>query len=145
MKESIKKPETTVNVRSIAEIIKHDCLQRRYNEINLDIFNKGIPYNINKLFMYYREFTGDYFIVLHTNRGYLVSMEFNSSRAQNEYSFLWEENNGTKEGTSKSINFFNYTLYDNNMEERIYISINLPDYFTSTVNENPEIRSNSFA
>ncbi len=110
-------PISTIEVKPTNEIIKSECQERRYNEININMFNDGIAYMANKILMYSRLTKEEYYIILNTNKGYLVSTNMDIIRAENEFSFLCSENESAKGGLPLTTNLFGYKLYNKNMEE----------------------------
>ncbi len=52
-----------------------------------------------------------YYIILKTDKGTLVSTDFNSIQAESEFSFLSRQDSAAKQGIPTLINFFSYTIY----------------------------------
>ncbi len=99
------------NISSISEIMKAECEERNFKDINLKVFSDGVGYIANKLFMCFNGIRSGYFIMLNTDKGALVSTDFNSIQAESEFSFLSMQDSAVKEGLPVLVNFFSYTLY----------------------------------
>ena len=104
------------NIRSMSEIMKHECEERNFKEVNLPVFNNGVRYVADRLFMCFNGIKRGYFIMLNTDKGALVSSDFNSIQAESEFSFLSSQDSAAKQGIPILINFFSYTFYNKNGE-----------------------------
>jgi hypothetical protein len=105
------------NIKSLREITNHEYEERNFMDINLTIFNNGVHYIADKLFMGFNAFKKGYYIILRTDKGTLVSSDFNSIEAESEFSFLARQDSAAKEGIHTLVNFFSYTFYGKNAEE----------------------------
>jgi hypothetical protein len=103
--------------KPIREILNKECVMQRYKKINLDIFTRGIHCIAKTVSMYYRVINGEHIIVLDTQIGRLVGRNFDSLHADEEYSFICEENKIESEGKDVNVNLFNYDLYDKDLNE----------------------------
>jgi len=115
---NIKTMTTTTlgNIKSLHEIINHEYEERNYKDINLAVFSEGVRYVADKLFMCFSALKKGYYIVLRTDKGTLVSTDFNSIQAESEFSFLSRQDLAAKQGIPILINFFSYTFYTKNGE-----------------------------
>jgi hypothetical protein len=102
---------TMGNIKSMDEIIKHEYEERNYKEVNLAVFSNGVTYIADKLSMCFSAVKKGYYIVLRTDRGTLVSGDFNSIQAESEFSYLSRQDSASKQGLPILINFFSYTFY----------------------------------
>lgn len=107
------------SIKPIREILNDECILRKHKKINLDIYNEGIHLIAHFISTYYRVVTGEYIIILDTELGRLVGKDFDSIHAQSEYSFICEEDKIKNEGKDVTVNTFNYTLYDNDLNKMI--------------------------
>jgi hypothetical protein len=111
------KTTTIENINHDNEITKSGYQERRFKEINLEVFSNGVHYIANKLFMYFRAFKKGYYIILSTNKGTLISGDFNSIQADSEFLYLSRQDDSVKEGIPVTIDFFNYTVHDENIKD----------------------------
>lgn len=107
------------NIRALSEIMKSECEERSYKDINLTVFNDGIHYVADKLFMCFNSLKKGYYIILRTDKGTLVSADFNSIQAESEFLFLSRHDSAAKQGIPTLINFFNYTFYCKSGKEMV--------------------------
>jgi hypothetical protein len=118
--ERLKKfSDRNIKIKPLGEIIKNECREIRQKEVNLAIFSNGIHCMVNKILVYIRAKSGEYIIVLNSDKGCLVETYFDNSPASNEFTFICNVDEAAKEGTPVSISRFNYTLYDRQMEKEI--------------------------
>lgn len=107
------------NIKFANEFIQYECEERNYKEINLDVFSDGVQYVANKLFMCFGAFKKGYFIILNTDKGTLVSNDFNSIEAEGEFRYLSRQDSAARQGLRVSVNFLSYTFYNKNVEKVI--------------------------
>jgi hypothetical protein len=104
----------------LKDIIKNECKEMLHKEINLGVFANEMHYAVNKVVMYLRGgINNEHIIVLHTDKGCLVETFFDSFHANDEFTFICDEEEAAKEGEKTSINLFTYKLFDNNLEKEI--------------------------
>jgi hypothetical protein len=113
------KTATIEKINPDNQIIKPGYQERRFKEINLEVFSNGVQYIADKLFMYFRTFKREYCIILCTDKGTIISGDFNAIQADSEFTFLSRQNDAVKEGVLVTIDFFNYTFYNGNIESVI--------------------------
>ena len=101
------------------DIVKSGYQERRFKEINLEVFSNGVHCIANKLFMYFRAFKRGYYIILNTDKGTLVSSDFKSIQADCEFAFLSMQDDAVKNGLRVTIDFFNYTFHNENIKDAI--------------------------
>jgi hypothetical protein len=85
----------------------------------LNVSSNGIHCEAKSILLYWWEKTMEYIVVLKTDLGYLVETGLDFGRANEEYIFLCLEDEAAKQGIPVTIVFFNFTLYDNKMEQEI--------------------------
>jgi hypothetical protein len=105
------------NIKFMDEIKKHEYEERNFKEVNLAVFSNGVRYAADKLFMCFSALKKGYCVILKTDKGALVSGDFNSIQAESEFSFLSRQDSAAKKGIPTLINFFSYTFYGKNGEE----------------------------
>ncbi len=108
---------TTENIKSLPGILNHKYEERNFKDINLTVFNDGVHYIADKLFLGFNTLKKGYYIILRTDKGTLVSMDFNSIQAESEFTFLSRQDSAAKQGIPTLINFFSYTFYGKNAEK----------------------------
>jgi hypothetical protein len=107
-------PTGIENIKFMHEINEHEYEERNFQDVNLAIFSNGVRYVADKLFMCFSAIKKGYYIILRTDKGSLVSTDFNSIQAESEFSFLSSQDSAAKEGIPVLVNFFSYTLYGKN-------------------------------
>jgi hypothetical protein len=110
-------PDKGNTEKPMREILNKECVMQRYKKINLDIFTKGIHCVAKAISVYYRLATREYIIILDTSSGRLVERELDSFHANEEFTFICEEDKVVSEGKDVNINLFHYTMYDNDLNK----------------------------
>jgi hypothetical protein len=105
--------------KSLREVIEQECKIRRFKDVNLVVFNHGVRFEANKMFLYFRQLTNKYIIVLQGGSGYLVNTEFEPHHGESEFLYLSLQDEAQKKNDPILLNFFTYVFYDNNMDEVI--------------------------
>ncbi len=125
--EKLKKPGKQ-NI-PLKEIIKDEYKEVRHKEINLSVFANEIYCVANNVKLYLRNKNKkgepDYIILLETDNGNLVELGLDYFHANDEFVFICEEDEVSKDGANITINLFSYKLFDKNLEKEISIQGNI--------------------
>jgi hypothetical protein len=113
-------------IKTMSEIMEHECKEKRYKEINMELYSNGVHYTANNITMFFRETTNEYIIMLHTFTGFLINTMLDLRRAESEYRFLCAADDTSKEGPPITINSFCY-VYDKSREEKSKMVASLSD------------------